>query len=85
MDNHVLVSRSTTGKFYDTTNFIFDYNLDLKTVCFYMDWDEANKSWKYGVATEPKDLKKNIKSFEDAFQSPITIKNKQNRTSGLQN
>jgi hypothetical protein len=62
----VSVPKSTTGSFFDTTNVnIFDYNLDLKTACFYIDWDRDN--WKYDAAMGPEDLKKNIKCLEDAL------------------
>lgn len=67
IDNQVSIAGSTTGTFYDTTNFIPDYYVDLKTACFYMDWDQNNNSWKYDIATEAKDLKKNIKCLEDAL------------------
>jgi hypothetical protein len=62
----------TTGTFYDTTKrSIFDYNLDLKTSCFYMDWDPKNNSWKYDITMEPQNLKRNIKCLEDALANGI--------------
>src|SRR2546428_2883388 len=63
----------TTGSFVDTTHIYFDtqkltlIELDLKTSCFYMDWDGVNQSWKYDVSTDPDKLKKNIKYFEEAL------------------
>jgi hypothetical protein len=65
----------TTGSFVDTTHIYFDtekltlIELDLKTSCFYMDWDEDNQTWKYDVATDPNKLKKNIKYFEETLRS----------------
>ena len=28
-----------------------------------MDWDNANKNWKYDIAVEPNDLRKKIEHF----------------------
>ena len=62
----------TTGTSYDTTRRnIFDFNLDLKTGCFYMDWDPKNNSWKYDITMEPQNLKKNIQCLEDALANDI--------------
>jgi len=47
-----------SGGFIDTTHIFFDtekltlIELDLKTSCFYMDWDVDNQTWKYDVATD---------------------------------
>jgi hypothetical protein len=42
-------------------------DLDLKTACFYMDWDTRNKSWKYDMATDSNELKDSIGSFKEAL------------------
>jgi hypothetical protein len=64
-----------SGGFIDITHIFFDaekltlIELDLKTSCFYMDWDGDNQTWKYDVATDPNKLKENIKYFEDTLRS----------------
>lgn len=66
----VSVLQGATGTFSDSSNTsIFDYNLDLKTACFYMDWDMDN--WKFDAATGPQDLKKNIECLENALAKGI--------------
>jgi hypothetical protein len=42
-------------------------DLDLKTACFYMDWDTRNKSWKYDMATDSNELKDRIGSFKETL------------------
>ncbi len=70
MDNQISSPESTTGSYLDTTDEKrFVYSLDLKTACFYVDWNENNKDWKYRIPTQPKDLKKYIKCLEDALAS----------------
>lgn len=83
INNKVSVAGLTTGTFYDTTNFAFDYNLDLKTSCFYMDWDQSNSSWKYDVATQQKDLKKNIECLEKALTKGMWYKQRSNYKNDL--
>jgi hypothetical protein len=39
-------------------------DLDLKTACFYMDWDPKNESWKYDISVDWNNLKKGITSFK---------------------
>jgi len=63
----VSVQKDTTGKFIDTTNLYSLDNLDLKTACFYIDWDIKNKNWNYDLATDRQQLKRNIKTFENAL------------------
>ena len=66
--NKVMIPTSITGKFINTTDFVtFDYDFDLKSTCFYIDWDQTNKTWAYGIATDPKLLQKKIKSFENTL------------------
>jgi AbiV family abortive infection protein len=71
LDNQVSVLKGSTGTFSDTQVSIFDYNLDLKTACFYIDWDENDKSWKLDVVTGKEDLNKNINCLEDALTRDI--------------
>jgi len=68
LESKVSIGKGTTGSYYDTTTGIFDYNLDLKTSCFYIDWDENNNSWKFDVVTQKADLDKNIKCLENALK-----------------
>jgi hypothetical protein len=71
-DNQISILESITGTFLDTTNVNrFVYNLDLKTACFYIDWDKNNKDWEHRVSTNPEDLKKYIKCLEDALEKGI--------------
>jgi AbiV family abortive infection protein len=63
----VSVQKGTTGKFIDTTNLYSLDNLDLKTACFYIDWDIKNKNWNYELATDREQLRRNIKTFENAL------------------
>ncbi|HJR84091.1 MAG TPA: AbiV family abortive infection protein [Nitrososphaeraceae archaeon] len=66
--DQVSTAEMTTGTHYDTTKRnIFDYNFDLKTACFYMDWDPKNNSWKYAITIEPQNLMKKITHIEDAL------------------
>jgi hypothetical protein len=64
-----------TGSFVDTTHIHFDpkymtiFEFDLKTACFYMDFDKHNKRWKYDISTDAEWLKKNIKRFEETLDS----------------
>jgi len=74
--DQVYVPEGLTGTFTNTTNTnantntnIFDYNLDLKTACFYMDWDRDN--WKFDAAIAPEELNKNITCFEGALGNGI--------------
>jgi hypothetical protein len=67
--------KATTGTFTDTTHISNDakrgtfLDLALKESCFYLDWDEDNRTWKYDVATDPNKLKENIKYFEGTLSS----------------
>ncbi len=71
LGNKVSVPHDCTGVFGDTQVSIFDYNLDLKTACFYIDWDENNYSWKLDVVTGKEDLDKNIECFEEALTEGV--------------
>lgn len=63
--------KNATGAFVNMTNFHYDPELRtfiekaLKTLCFYMDFDEVNKTWKYDIATDENQLRENIKRFEE--------------------
>jgi AbiV family abortive infection protein len=71
-DNIISIPESATGTFLDVTNpNKFVYSLDLKTACFYIDWDKTINDWKYDVVTQPDDLKKYIKCLEDALEKGI--------------
>lgn len=62
----ITTSSNASGTYYDTTHTSsqIDYwNRDLKTTCFYMDWDEINKSWCYDIVIDYEVLKNNIDNF----------------------
>lgn len=64
----VSVQPNSTGNYVDTTNLnVLDYNLDLKTACFYINWDIKNKRWTYELATDKQLLIQKIESFENAL------------------
>ena len=62
-----------TGNFFDVTHISIDSkhitlaHLDLKNACFYMDWDKANKNWKYDIAIDPNDLRQKIEHFQQTL------------------
>jgi hypothetical protein len=64
----------TTGAYIDTTHIFYDeekmtfIELKLKESCFYMDWDEDNKTWKYDVATDSDQLRKKVEYFEERLE-----------------
>ncbi|MGB6533339.1 MAG: AbiV family abortive infection protein [Candidatus Nitrosopolaris sp.] len=66
----IYIPRGVTGSFADTTHVFFDskkstfIELDLKTSCFYMDFDEDNGTWKYDISPDRRQLKANVKLFE---------------------
>ena len=66
----ISIPKGITGSFADTTDIFFDaekstfIELDLKTSCFYMDFDRDNKTWKYHISPDEKQLKENLKRFE---------------------
>jgi hypothetical protein len=63
-DRKVSPIRGTTGIFSDSIAPFYDQEkmtfieVDLKTLCFYMDWDKINKTWKYDVSPDQEQLKK---------------------------
>jgi hypothetical protein len=67
--------KGTTGTFTDISHTSYHakrgtfLDLGLKESCFYMDWDEDDRTWKYDVATDPNKLKENIKYFEETLSS----------------
>ncbi|MGB8036199.1 MAG: hypothetical protein WCF03_20480 [Nitrososphaeraceae archaeon] len=71
----VFTSSNLTGGFSDTTHIHFDtenmtfFELDIKTSCFYMDFDKDNKTWKYNIFPDKAQLKKIIKRFEETLNN----------------
>ena len=58
VDNHL---SNASGTYYDTTHTSSQIVLlesGLKTTCFYMDWDEINKSWCYDIVIDYESTKK---------------------------
>jgi hypothetical protein len=55
-DRIISIREWATGSFADTTDIFFDteksafIELDLKTSCFYMDFDRDSKTWKYDIS-----------------------------------
>ena len=72
-DQIVSIPSGLTGGFFDVTHFSLDLehktfaHLDLKTACFYMDWDNTNKNWNYDIAIEPNDLRLKIEHFQQTL------------------
>jgi hypothetical protein len=65
----IRVGKYLTGLFENTTNInAIDYNLDLKTSCFYMDWDLDNKDWRYKIVPDKNNLLKCIDAFEESLK-----------------
>ena len=71
VEKHYSHIGGTTGAYIDTTHIFYDeekrtfIELKLKESCFYTDWDEDNKTWKYDVATDSDQLRKKVKYFEE--------------------
>jgi hypothetical protein len=67
----IVPTKDTTGSYSDTLTPFFDpkyntyFEMDLKTSCFYMDFDVDNNTWKYDISTDEDQLKENIKRFEE--------------------
>jgi hypothetical protein len=57
----ILVPPFASGKFEDTLNppVKADF-LDLKTACFYIDWDVTTDGWKFIIPADNDQLKENI-------------------------
>ncbi|MGB6528932.1 MAG: hypothetical protein WBF33_12570 [Candidatus Nitrosopolaris sp.] len=49
--------------FFDSEKSTF-IELNLRTSCFYMDFDEDNRTWKYDISPDQRRLKANVKLFE---------------------
>ena len=60
----VSVMARTTGTFFNSSELIYNFDRELKDECFYMDWDSKNRSWKYRLAVDAQELKKNIECFK---------------------
>lgn len=71
----VFTPSNLTGGFSDTTHIHFDtknitfFDMDLKTACFYMDFDKVDETWKYDIFPDKAQLKKNIKQFEETLDN----------------
>lgn len=69
-DRRIFILEGVPGSFTDKTHIFFDIEkstfieLELKTSCFYMDFDRDNKTWKYDISPDEKQLKENLKRFE---------------------
>jgi hypothetical protein len=69
-NRRIFIPEGVTGSFADTTHIFFDLKrstfieLNLKTSCFYMDFDKDNITWKYDICPDQRQLKANVKCFE---------------------
>jgi AbiV family abortive infection protein len=63
-DALISIPKGVTGFFLDSVKGKDEIEPDLKTASFYMDWDTANNRWKFMIPTDPHQLRKNIKLFE---------------------
>ncbi|MGA9151199.1 MAG: hypothetical protein WBZ36_11525 [Candidatus Nitrosopolaris sp.] len=50
--------------FFDSKRSAF-IELDLKASCFYMDFDKDNRTRKYDISPDQRQLKANVKRFEN--------------------
>jgi hypothetical protein len=66
----IYMPKGVTGSFADTTHVFFDskkstfIEVNLRTSCFYMDFDEDNGTWKHDISPDKNQLKANVKRFE---------------------
>jgi hypothetical protein len=69
-NRRIFILEGVTGSSADTTKVFFDskrstfIEIDLKTSCFYMDFDKDNRTWKYDICPDQRQLKANVKRFE---------------------
>jgi hypothetical protein len=59
-----------TGTFTSIgSNSNYKQDIELKTACFYIDWDHRNRTWKYDIATDTSQLRDYIEYFKDALNT----------------
>jgi hypothetical protein len=58
---------NTTGIFQDTTKIPDrSVDIDLKTACFYIDWDNTDGNWKFILPPDKEQLVYNIERMKEA-------------------
>ena len=62
-----------TGTFEDPFVPKQTLGFDLKTACFYVDWDNNSQDWKFLLPADQRSVSRQYRTYEEAYKEAILI------------